>query len=160
MAGVIVLQTMRDGFDEQRAIEQVVRRMADAWNAGDSAAFAGCFADDADFVNVLGEHFRGRSVIDAGHRYILNTIYKGSRVSYTVDAIRAVRPDVAVAFVCVRLMSLIGENVTDPRRGQLIGESMGEAQSRMVLVLGRDPGPEGRWWILSFQNTKIASPVG
>ena len=63
---------------ERDEAERVVGQLQTAWNAMDGAAFAAPFAEDADFVNILGEHFRGRERVAAGHVGIFQTIYAGS----------------------------------------------------------------------------------
>ena len=65
---------------DQDAFEDITRRMETAWKAGDGAAFAAPFAEDADFVNIRGEHFRGRDTIARGHDEIFRTIYAGSSI--------------------------------------------------------------------------------
>jgi uncharacterized protein (TIGR02246 family) len=90
--------------DAEQEIQQIVKKLERAWNAGDSTAFAAPFAEDADFVDVLGLHHSGRAPIEAGHRQVFDTIYQGSRVGYSVEGIRFVRPDVAIAFIRARLV--------------------------------------------------------
>ena len=67
---------------DRAALENVVRQLEAAWNAMDGSAFAAPFADDADFVTIRGEHFRGRPAIAAGHAAIFQTIYAGSTNSH------------------------------------------------------------------------------
>ncbi len=55
--------------------------MAHAWNAGDGAAWAAHFAQDADFVDVVGRIQHGRAVIAEEHQKIFDTIYRGSRLT-------------------------------------------------------------------------------
>src|SRR5687767_4402615 len=52
---------------DRAALENIVGQLEAAWNAMDGSAFAGPFADDADFVTIRGEHFRGRPAIANGH---------------------------------------------------------------------------------------------
>ena len=80
--------------DDRAALETIVHRMESAWNAMDGAAFAAPFAEDADFVNIRGEHLRGRTAIAAGHEGIFRTIYAGSVNSYTLQGVRLLRSDV------------------------------------------------------------------
>ena len=63
--------------DGRASLESIVGQLEAAWNAMDGTAFAAPFADDADFVNIRGEHFRGRAAIAAGHVEIFRTIYNG-----------------------------------------------------------------------------------
>ncbi|MGH7721067.1 MAG: SgcJ/EcaC family oxidoreductase [Gemmatimonadaceae bacterium] len=80
---------------DRAAIERLVGQLEAAWNSMDSAAFA----DDADFVTIRGEHFRGRSAIAAGHAAIFRTIYAGSTTHLTIEAARLLRPEVALVHV-------------------------------------------------------------
>jgi hypothetical protein len=49
----------------------LVTRLENAWNSGDGPAFVAPFAEDADFVNVLGMHVRGRDAIAARYSMVL-----------------------------------------------------------------------------------------
>ncbi|HLH57191.1 MAG TPA: SgcJ/EcaC family oxidoreductase [Verrucomicrobiae bacterium] len=150
--------TQTGGKDEQ-AIRQVIAQLERAWNAGDSAGFAAPFAEDADFVDVLGRYHRGRAAIEAGHRHIFDTIYRGSRNRYTIEATRFVGPDVALVFVHATLLSHLGQDVDDPGRDRRPRSNMSEGQARPTFILGRK---QGEWQIVAFQNTKVAGgpPVG
>jgi uncharacterized protein (TIGR02246 family) len=122
---------------DSAALADVVRRLESAWNAMDAAAFAADFADDADFVNVRGEHFRGRPAIAGGHAGIFATIYAGSVNQYTVEVARLLRPDVALVHVYARL---------EVPQGPLAGRH----PARFSIVLTREPAG---WRIASFHNT-------
>ena len=138
---------------DERSIRRIVEQLETAWNAGDSTAFAAPFAEDADFVDILGEHHRGRSVIEAGHRHILSTFYQGSQNHYTVESIRFVRPDVAIVFIRARLLSRLGVAVDDARHESHQSQTMREDQARPTLTVAK----EGETWqIVAFQNTRIA----
>jgi uncharacterized protein (TIGR02246 family) len=74
-------------IDAGRIVSDLVGELERAWNAGDGAAFGRPFADDADFVNIRGEHVRTRAVIANGHQGIFNTITRAAR-SATTSAMR------------------------------------------------------------------------
>src|SRR5262252_5355693 len=84
---------------EERALHEVVEKLKTAWNSGDSMAWASLFAEDADFIHILGGQFNGRTEIERGHRMIFDTIYKGSRDKFSVEEGPAAEPDVAILFV-------------------------------------------------------------
>jgi ketosteroid isomerase-like protein len=45
---------------DEKAIKDVLRDFADAWNRRDAKAFSLVFAEDADFTNVVGMSAQGR----------------------------------------------------------------------------------------------------
>lgn len=140
-------------WTDEQAIVDIVKELERAWNAGDSAGFARHFAEDADFVDILGRHHKGRATIEAGHREIFETFYRGSRNHYEVEGVRFVRPEVAVVFVLARLTSRLGGAVDAANRELQAREEMSETQARPTLVLEK---AGGRWRIAAFQNTKLA----
>ena len=60
--------------DAESIAAALLRQLEDAWNAGDGAAFGAPFAEDADFVDIRGDHHRGRAAIAQGHRAIFDTV--------------------------------------------------------------------------------------
>lgn len=122
---------------DRAAIDTLVASLESAWNAADGEAFAAPFADDADFVNIRAEHFRGRQAIAAGHAAILHTIYAGSTNRYTVESARLVAPDIALAHV---------HAVLDVPSGPLTGRM--HALFSMLLLRAASG-----WEIASFHNT-------
>jgi uncharacterized protein (TIGR02246 family) len=121
-------------------IQAVVDEFAAAWNRGDSMAVASLFAPDADFINVLGRHERGQKAIEAGHREILDTVYRGSRNRYTVRAVRPLTDDLVVVFADA-LLELAANGIER------------ELSARPTLVMKRE---NERWRIVVFQNTMVA----
>ena len=103
----------------------------------DAPAFARHFAEDADFVNIRGEHHRGRTAIAAGHQAIFRTVYAGSTCHFTLEAVRLLRPEVALAHV---------RSTLDVPAGPLKGHHT----ARFSLVLTKQG--EG-WEIAAFHNT-------
>ena len=127
-------------IDTERIVSDLVSELERAWNAGDGAAFGRPFADDADFVNIRGEHVRTRTVIANGHQGIFNTIYKGSAVRYHVSNARAIAPEVLVAHVKSTLQAPAGPLA-------------GEHSSLFTLVLVQD---RAEWRIAAFHNTLVS----
>jgi uncharacterized protein (TIGR02246 family) len=128
---------------DRAAFEGIVGQLEAAWNAKDGSAFAAPFAADADFVNIRGEHFRGRPAIAAGHAAIFRTIYAGSTNRCTMEAARLLQPEVALVHVRALL---------DAPHGPLAGRH--GACFSMVLTRQND------WWeIAAFHNTLEAPPA-
>ena len=127
---------------DETILHELVAKLEAAWNASDSIAWASHFAEDADFIHILGAHYNGRADIERGHRTIFDTIYKGSHNTLTVEKIRFVRPDVAIVFIRTHL------------KWYLNGAEQ-EAQARPTLVAQKKDN--GEWQIVAFQNTLITA---
>ena len=133
-------ETMIGNTDEQN-LRDIVKGLESAWNSGDSVAWAQFFAEDADFIHILGGHFSGRNTIERGHRAIFDTIYKGSTNKLTVNKVRLVSADVALVF-------LVGElKVTQAGLPPVL-------HARPTLIAKR---MADGWKIVAFQNTMITA---
>ena len=126
--------------DPQTTAETAIRRLQDAWNAADGAAFGAPFALDADFVTIRGELHSGPAIA-AGHQQIFDTIYAGSTVRYTLLDARELDDRVILAHVRADL---------SVPAGPLAGES----QALASVVLVRD-GYDHR--IAAFLNTLVVA---
>lgn len=123
--------------------ETTVKRLEDAWNAGDGTAFGAPFARDADFVDIRGVWHSGEEIA-VGHQQIFDTIYAGSTVRYEVLQARPLDEGIVLGHVRGRLSAPIGP---------LAGEH--EALASVVII--RD-GDDHR--IAAFHNTLVTSPRG
>ena len=120
-------------------VANIVNELERAWNAADGIAFARPFAEDADFVNIRGEHHRTREAIAKGHQAIFSTVYKGSVVRLQVSAVRTLTPAVLLAHV---------KSTLKVPTGPLAGEH----QALFSFVLVRD---QDNWPIVAFHNTLV-----
>ncbi|HET7841508.1 MAG TPA: SgcJ/EcaC family oxidoreductase [Terriglobia bacterium] len=125
---------------DEQAITEIVKKLEGAWNASDSKTWTSHFAPDAVFIHIFGGQLDGHEAIETAHRAIFDTIYKGSRNHYTVQGIRFLRTDVALAFVEAHLQFSEGGQ---PR----------EIHARPTLTLVKQ---DARWLIAMFQNTRIS----
>jgi len=126
--------------DAQAIATKIMAELEAAWNTSDGGAFARPFTDDADFVNIRGEHHRSRVAIAKGHEAILATIYKGSTIRVQLDSARPIAPGVVLAHV---------KSLLTAPTGPLAGEH--NALFSMVLV-----EDQGAWRIAAFHNTLVA----
>ncbi|RDI67269.1 SgcJ/EcaC family oxidoreductase [Nocardia pseudobrasiliensis] len=117
-------------------IERIIGELTDAWNARDSAAMAGLFSEDADFVDVLARLHHGRAAIEASHRQIFDTIYRESRLEMRELDRRALAGDTTLVHTATTLRVQGG-----PRHGR--------TDSVQTMVVRDDR-------ILAFHNTIAA----
>ena len=129
------------GISDEQIVIDIVAALEKAWNDADGDGFGRPFADDADFVNIRGEHFQTRGAIAKGRQTIFDTIYKGSVVTCEVSAQRAVAPGIRLVHVRTRL--------TVPT-----GPLAGEQRSLFSALLVQD---QEHWRIAAFHNTLVAS---
>lgn len=122
-------------------IDTVVSAVVEAWNRHDMKAYSAQFTEDADFVNVVGMHFRGRPQIEAVHVDLHRTIFRNSFLRAVSATVRPVNDQVALAHVAWEMTGaegLPGWNVPELRKGMM----------SLVLVRTGD-----RWLITAAQNT-------
>ena len=116
-----------------------LKALENAWNTADGQAYGQLFTEDADFVDIRGEHHHGRAVIGHGHQAIFDTIYRDSEVHYELLQVRRLSQELA-------LVHMKG-TLTAPS-GPLAG--VHSALASFILV----EGPE-RWQIAALHNTLI-----
>jgi uncharacterized protein (TIGR02246 family) len=129
--------TDRAATDAAELATRVVAQLEDAWNRADGAGFAQPFTDDADFVDIRGDHHRGRVAIGHGHQAIFDSIYAGSTVRFELDGARQVAPGVVVA---------VASSTMDAPTGSLQG--INHARFTLTLV-EQDAG----WEVAALHNT-------
>jgi uncharacterized protein (TIGR02246 family) len=122
---------------------RVLKQLEDAWNKGDGEAFAAPFAEDAEFVNIRGEHHHGRTPIAMGHQAIFDSIYKDSVNRYEAVAVKQLADDV---------LYVLGRATLNAPTGPLAGEH----NSQFSLLLSRPSGSD--WQVVVFHNTLVAPP--
>ena len=142
MSGGTVSVNATDEVDE--VARGVLQGLGNAWNAGDGTAFGAPFAADAAFVTIRGVLLHGREAIARGHQAILETIYRGSTVAFTLLQARVLTEGAILAHA----------------RGELAapaGPLAGEHAATATLVLVR-PAGEADWRVAAFHNTLVAPP--
>ena len=132
-------QTTTPTAADEDAIRAIHQRMIDAWNAGDAAAFAAPFTDEADFVAFEGTHLKGRREITAFHQQIFDTVVKGTRLQGEVKFVYFLSAVVAVMHSVVRV-SLRGQTKASPSRDSM----------QLTVVTKRD----GEWRSEGLMNAR------
>ncbi len=124
----------------QSKIGAVLAALQASWNRHDMAAFAAQFSEDADFVNVVGMHLRGRAAIEAQHVAIHQTVFRGSQLRTLDQSVRLLTPQVALAHVSWEMtghdMSHV-KNWTLPevRKGVLTAVLVSESDTWRIAAL-------------------------
>jgi len=122
--------------------EDVSAAFIAAWNRHDMAALAALFAEDADFVNVVGMWWRSRAEIEAAHAATHATIFKGSRLEGDIAKVTRLGRGIA------------GLHMTWTLTGQSGPDSAPAGPRQGILLLVLTEAPDG-WRIRIAQNTDI-----
>src|SRR5690349_3459049 len=94
--------SMTDSFAQ--IASGIAATLETVWNSGDARGFADLFAEDADFIHILGGHGRGRAAIAQAHETLFATIYRGSRVRFELVGTRSFGPDAFLACLVQHLV--------------------------------------------------------
>ena len=112
---------------EEQAIKNILARFYDGWNAHDVEKMVSVYAEDVDHINVFAEWHKGKQAIKEDLKRFHAGPAKNSRKTYTIEKIRFIKPDVAVAQV--RSLSTVGNLGT--------------------YVMSKE---SGNWLVVSFTN--------
>lgn len=124
-------------MNSEPALQQLVARFGERWNAFDAAGLAALFAPDADMTNAFGIAATGRDAIARFHTAIFAGPFKGSEFHVETTRLRHIRDDVVMVDLrwAVTGMAPRGERPADPLNGL------------MAMVVTRD---EGQWTITTM----------
>jgi uncharacterized protein (TIGR02246 family) len=120
----------------QSSVEDAIDRMVQAWNAGDAAAYARQFTQDATYVIFAGAVSLGREAIRRDHEPVLTKFRKGSRMRVVITRIRYLSDDTAHV-------------LTEGGVGKRPRIPLDKVQT---FLFRRQP--DGSWLCDAFQNTK------
>jgi uncharacterized protein (TIGR02246 family) len=137
-----------DLMNHDEGVASAVTRMAEQfvsiWNTHDMGCLADIYADDADFVNVIGMRWNGASEIARMHVALHESRMRQTTLHSDGMTVRVLAPSVAVVhdtWVLTGDPGAPGWKVGEQRRGIL------------VHVLKLDGA--GKWHIAASQNTDI-----
>ena len=91
------------GSSDEESIRAVVTAYCDAWNRHDMEALAELFTDDAQWVNIVGMHWPGRTAIVAAHNAYHRTFFKTTEIEAAEIEIGKIAPGVATAVVLLKV---------------------------------------------------------
>lgn len=126
----------------EESVRAVVIDYCAAWNQHDMKALAELFTDTAQWVNIVGMHWSGRTAVAAAHDAYHRTFFKATDIEAAEIEVREIAPGVALAVVLLKVGPF-----TPPD-----GIPRPNSDDRLSLVLTRRAG---RWRIAHGHNTVI-----
>ncbi len=131
---------------DDKAIRAVVTRFEQAWNTHDMNILGAISADDVDFVNVAGQHWKGRAEVVKQHadRHLVR--FKNSVWTTKAAKVQFLLPGVALVHIDWETRGDLDFDLKPwpPRKGIF---------SWVVVKTGND------WLLRSAQNTDSTVPV-
>jgi uncharacterized protein (TIGR02246 family) len=128
--------------EDDRAIRKILADYDVAWNTHDMKSMGALFREDAEFINVVGMHWRGRADIVAAHAAFHETMFKDVRIKTDAITLRPLGGDVAIAVVTYTM------DVATTPSGQVIPKH----QNKLSYVFKKTAG---EWKIAHGQNVRI-----
>ena len=128
------------------ALKAILDDQASAWNRGDATAWSAAFSNDADFVNVLGHAFTGRTSICEQHARIFAGPYLGSKTAVSMRKLSQVSAEIVLLESVHEVTSFkaLPPGITETTSGVL-------KTLMKYVVVERD----GAWRIVAAQNTAV-----
>lgn len=117
----------------EEAVKKTIDTFVAAWNKHDSQAMAAVWAEDGDLINPFGEVAKGRAEVERVLQKEHTGPMKDTSFAAAVDAIRFVKPDVAV----------VDWKTSLDRMRSPDGALLGTHVQRVTVVLKQD---KGKWW--------------
>jgi uncharacterized protein (TIGR02246 family) len=121
---------------DEKTIRKVFADYDTTWNQHDMKAHAQLFAEDADFVDVVGAYLSGRNEIERQHTEMHAGQYQDSQMTTISVAVRFLSADVAVV-----------------HRAAEAAYNRGNVKRRMFMTAVMTKR-DNRWLIAAVQNTQ------
>jgi uncharacterized protein (TIGR02246 family) len=130
------------GSADESAVHAVVSQYASTWNAHDLEGMHVIDTDDVEWINVRGNHWRGKATVYKGHDTLLRTALAKTRVQIASLRAREIAPGVAIAVATMKFGPLIVPT----------GEELPYVMTIGSFILLKEADA---WRITHFQNTLI-----
>ncbi|WP_214416288.1 SgcJ/EcaC family oxidoreductase [Sphaerisporangium fuscum] len=125
------------------AFEEIRRTQEAAWARGDAKSYAATYTEDADLINILGEHLHSRAGITEGIQRHLDHELKNTRLHGYGEQVRFLSPTMAVIV----------------RKGcVLYGTETACRPDTLSINTSLAVKSAGRWLLSTFQNTLVRPP--
>src|SRR6187401_134360 len=81
----------------QKAVEAQIDAFIASWNKHDFSDMKNYVAEDCDFINIVGMHWKGREDIQYAHQTYHDQFFKNTTMEKRSVRVRFLKPDVAIA---------------------------------------------------------------
>jgi uncharacterized protein (TIGR02246 family) len=127
---------------DEMVVRTIVSEFSNTWNRHDMKAMHELATADVEWINVTGNHWRGKAAVYKGHDTIHRTIFSKTEMNVLTTAIRSIAPDVAVAVATMTFGPVITPT----------GQEIPQLKTRGSFTMVKR---EDNWRIAHFQNTNV-----
>jgi uncharacterized protein (TIGR02246 family) len=129
---------------EQKAIEVQIDAFLNSWNKHDFSDMKNYIAEDCDFVNITGMHWKGREDIQYAHQTYHDQFFKNTPMEKRSVTIRFLKSEVAIAHL---LWHIGAFNPPD-------GSKRGDNDDLATIVFVKR---NGIWLITAMENVEVSA---
>ena len=132
----------------EKAIEAQIDAFLASWNYHDFCDMKNYIAEDCDFVNAVGRHWKGREAVQYAHHTLHQSILKNTPMEKRSVTIRFLKPDVAI----VHLLWHIGLITIPSAHSSRLGKPDGDNDDLATIVFVKR---NGIWLITAMENVVV-----
>ncbi len=128
-------------------IKAIMQSFADAWNVYDAKQIAELFTEDADFVNVAGQWWKGRTELGQGHANAFSNHLKNTYMRFPDTTVKFLKPDLVI---CPSTWEMSGLTRPD-------GISLPTKHGVLTAIAQQQ---HGQWQLVAVHNTETLPRSG
>ncbi len=136
----------QESTEDQEAVSALAPQWAEAWNRGDAKAIGDMYTDDADYIEMTGQAFKGRAAIETAFADMMATMFEGTKISIEMTATRFIKPDLVVGDSNWEITGL----------PEMEGEAPPSNGTSTIVAVKQD----GQWLITSHRSRILAAAPG
>ena len=148
LLGTCFLGAAQKNTGEQKAIEAQIDAFITSWNKHDFSDMKNYIAEDCDFVNVVGCHWKGREEVQYAHQTFHQSVLKNTPMEKRSVTIRFLKPDVAIVHLLWHIGLITIPPVTSTPRTKPDGNN--DDLATIVFVKRK-----GIWLITAMENVVV-----
>jgi uncharacterized protein (TIGR02246 family) len=127
---------------DEAAVRAIISEFANTWNRHDMPGMHELDSEDVEWINVTGNHWRGKAAVYKGHDIIHRTIFAKTQMSVESVEVRPIAPGAAVGVATMKFGPVIIPS----------GHELLELKTRGSFVMVKR---NGDWKIAHFHNTPV-----
>jgi uncharacterized protein (TIGR02246 family) len=144
LLGIYSFALAQKNTETEKAVEAQIDAFLISWNKHDFSDMKNYIAEDCDFVNIVGMHWKGREDIQYAHQTYHDQFFKNTPMEKRSVVTRFLKPDIAIAHL---LWHIGAYDAPD-------GSKRGNNDDLATLVF---ENRKGIWLITAMENVEVSA---